>query len=632
MPRKLSDSVIRNLLGQRGNDDPTNFGNAIRMGGGSDDDVAYGTTLFNQRFGNQGGGSNSGGGSGGSGGANTFQKATGKFLEVGADIISSQESTGYMPGFTKEYIKMSDAIKGMVDGGGNLKGIGDLLKQVLTTAQNQIKLYYEQQTELLHQVNEQAGLTGQFSEDFRKELTEVNPQLLRIGIGFEDLANSSVKVVEQSGKFTALSRETWKEAGYAATAYVGQLGQLVQMYPAFEKIGLGASDTAKEITKAGQRSIELGLQSQKVTKELSGSLGKLNEFGFKNGVQGLAEMVRKSIEFRMNIESVTKIANKVFNPEGAIDLAANLQAIGGAIGDFNDPLKMMYMATNNVEGFTDALIGAAQGLATYNQGQDKFEVIGVNLRKARALADEFGMSMEELNNIAIAAAERSAASAELMASGLKLDEDQKRFITNIATMKDGKMTIALQGDKLREAFSASEIALENLTDDQAKQLMKYQEEFKKLTPEDIVRKQATDIENITRNMNFVAALLRQEFAKTGSSIAKALGYDPAAIAEQTKKLADAAAPNIKGAGKYFRGNIEGDGASKKIEDAMKENQKNQGGSQQTPQETKKVEVLFKTNDRLQDDIYRNFFMNPDAKQNIAAAAFSRREYDDAQMA
>lgn len=576
--------------------------------------------------------SQSGGNTNNSGGPNTFQKAGGSILNFGANLVATQESTGgYLPGMSAEYIKMSELIKGMLDSGGNIKGIGELVKATLSNIAGQVELYYKQQTELLHQVNEQAGLTGDFSRDFRDELTQANPQLLRIGIGFEELANSAVKVVENSGKFTALSRETWKEAGYAAKAYVGQLSDLVGMYPAFEKVGLGASDSAKEITKAGQKSIELGLQSQKVTKELGTNLGKINEYGFKNGIQGLAEMVRKSIEFRMNMESVTKIAEKVFNPEGAIDLAANLQAIGGAIGDFNDPLKMMYMATNNVEGLQDALIGAAGSLATYNKEQNRFEVTGANLRKSKAMADELGMSMQELNNIAIAAAERSAASAELMASGLKLDEDQKRFITNISTMKDGKMTIALQSDKLREAFDASEIALENLTEDQAKQLMKYQEEFKKLTPEDIVRKQATDIENISRDMNFVAALLRQEFAKTGTSLAKSLGYDPAAIAEQTKNLANEWGPNIKGAGQFLRGKIEGADASKKVEEALKENKEKRGGTTQTQQPTE-VTVNFKTNDRLQDDIYRNFFNQPDTKQNLAAAVFPSREYDSPLMA
>jgi hypothetical protein len=209
---------------------------------------------------------------------------------------------------------------------------------------------------------------------------------------------------------------------------------------------------------------------------LAKNLNEINEYGFKNGVQGLAEMVRRSTELRYNMGEVFKVAEKVFEPEGAIDLSANLQAIGGAIGDFNDPLKLMYMATNNVEGLGTALEGVAGSLATYNQEQNRFEITGVNIRRARALAKELGIEYGELANMATASAERTAAASELMATGLSLDEDQKRFITNIATMKDGKMTIELQSDKLRDEFGKKEIAIEDLSKSQVERLVSLQEE------------------------------------------------------------------------------------------------------------------------------------------------------------
>jgi len=213
---------------------------------------------------------------------------------------------------------------------------------------------------------------------------------------------------------------------------------------------------SKQIEKAGRGSIALGLQAQKVTKELGSNIGKINEYGFQNGIQGLTKMVQKSIEFRMSMETAFKVADDVMDPDKAIDMAANLQAIGGAIGDFNDPLKLMYMATNNVEGLQDALIGVAGSLATYNEEQGRFEITGVNLRKAKAMAAELGISYSELANGAIAAAERSSAASELMASGLSLSDEQQEFLTNISTMKGGRMTIELQSDKMREYFGKNE--------------------------------------------------------------------------------------------------------------------------------------------------------------------------------
>ena len=93
----------------------------------------------------------------------------------------------------------------------------------------------------------------------------------------------------------------------------------------------------------------------------------------------MSKMVQRSMEFRMNMQSVFGLAEKVWNPDSALETVANLQMIGGAYQDLNDPIKLMYMATNDVEGLQDAIIGAAKSLVTYNREQGRFQVTGANL-------------------------------------------------------------------------------------------------------------------------------------------------------------------------------------------------------------------------------------------------------------
>jgi hypothetical protein len=473
-------------------------------------------------------------GSSGSGGFLDKINPVKKVTDVVATAISTQEQTGYMPGLKDEMITASGMATKLGDILSNIKNPLKMLASVGSIVGDQTELYLRQQTELLGIINKQAGLTGKFSEDVREELTMANVPLVRLGIGFEELASGAQNLVSESGRFITLNRDSWYDAGQAAKAYVGTLSELVSMYPSFEKIGIGASDVAKQIELTGSRSINLGLQSSKTTKELSTNLSRLNEFGFKNGVQGLAEMVRKSTELRMNMDSVFKIADDVMDPEKAISLSANLQVLGGAIGAFNDPLKMMYDATNNVEGLQDALIGAAGSLATYNSEQGRFEITGVNLRRAKAMAAELGISYTELANGAIAAAERTSAATALMGRGLKLDDDQQRFLTNISQMKGGQMTIELNSDRLQKILGVDsdvrEIALEKLTQKQVDSILEYQNEFKKLSPEEIIQKQATDIEQIGLNVSFLAAAARVRAAQAGGGmidqIKKLVGYDP----------------------------------------------------------------------------------------------------------
>jgi hypothetical protein len=180
------------------------------------------------------------------------------------------------------------------------------------------------------------------------------------------------------------------------------------------------------------------------------------------------------------------------------------------------------------------LIGAAGGLATYNQEQGRFEITGVNLRKAKAMAKELGISYSELSNGAIAAAERSSAASALMSRGLKLDEDQERFLTNISQMKGGQMSIELNSDRLKDALGidrkAGEISLDKLTQTQVNTLLEYQDEFKKLSPEEIIQKQATTVENIARDVNYMAAAARVGLANKGGilldKVKEFAGYEP----------------------------------------------------------------------------------------------------------
>lgn len=464
---------------------------------------------------------------------NLLEKGIGTLEEA----LKTQEAGKTFSSLQNEMIGVSDVFGLFYDSAsGKLKDLSTIGGGLVDIIGKSLGEYFEQQTALLEKINVEAGLTGQLSKDFREEITKANPRLLQLGISFGDLAESATKLVTQTGRFALINQQTFERAGEVAAAFVGNLQDLVAMYPEFEKVGVGAADAQEKISEAGSRSLQLGLRAQTTTTELSKNIGKLNEYGFKNGINGLSDMVRKATEFRMSMEETFKIAEKVMSPEGAIDLSANLQVLGGAIGDFNDPLKLMYMATNNVEGLQDALINAAGGLATYNSEQNRFEITGVNLRRAKAMADSLGVSYQELAKGAIAAAERGSAAGELLSRGLRLDDDQQRFITNLAQMKGGQMTIELQSEFLKEKFGKNEIALKDLDENQARLLMQYQDEFKQLSDNDIVRNQATSIENIKRDANFIAAYLRLQGGRAAEAAGNIAGFDLKSVARDTQEM------------------------------------------------------------------------------------------------
>jgi hypothetical protein len=364
--------------------------------------------------------------------------------------------------------------------------------------------------------------------------------------------------------------------------------------------------------------LSLGLSSKKITTELQANIGKLNEYGFKNGIEGLEKMVQKSVEFRVNLNDVFKIADTVFSPEKAIDLSANLQVLGGAIGAFNDPIKLMYMATNNVEGLQDALIGAASSLATYNSEQGKFEITGVNLRRSKEMADAFGMSMGELNKVAIATAERVSATTALMSNSFSLDEEQKEFLINLARMDKGEMKITIPrtlADSL--GLKDTKVSLENMNKDIALAILKNQDSFKEMNIKEIANKQLTETQQMSRDMAVVGAYYRVRGAELLKGVAKGTGGEAMEelrkiILEQKKDINNTRFNNIENKGVKFGATMRETLAPENLMEGIKKMEKNvTGGNEVTKVIEKTIKVVHEfTSDVALDVIRRTQMQNP----------------------
>jgi hypothetical protein len=412
---------------------------------------------------------------------------------------------------------LANAISGLTDiltdkDNKKLSGINQLKKigeAVLVSAAEGMTQHLKDEVTLRNDINSQIGISGQLSQDFREEIIKSLPVVTSMGYEFSDLSKTVIKTMEQTGRFSLVNRGTMEKMAITSRAFIGDMESSAKLVRDFELLGIGNEEAFDNINKIGQSSLNIGLQARKVVSETQTNLSKINEYGFRNGVEGLSRMVQKSIEFRMGMAETFKIADKVFSPEGAIELSANLQAIGGAIGDLNDPLKLMYMATNNVEGLQDALIGVAGSLATYNTEQGRFEITGINLRRAKGLTDELGISYNELANGAIAAAERSSAAVDLLSSGLKLEDKEKEFLTNISRMEGGKMVIDIPeslGQKL--GIKETRVALENLDQSTASAILENQKFFETLSPEEIARQQYTETQKIALTAVEIVTILK----------------------------------------------------------------------------------------------------------------------------
>jgi hypothetical protein len=565
-----------------------------------------------------------------------FSSVVGKGIKGAFNLLKTQEDSA-IPSITEQIIKLSDAEKILLDYNGDLKSFSDIFTNLIKgTGEflgNQVLLYLQEQNGLLEEINTKTSLTGTLSEAYRKELSNASIELINIGIGLSEIADASTSLISQTGKFKLLNEQTWVEGGKVAKAFVGSLDDMVTSYVAFEKVGYGTNNTNKILETVSKNSIGVGIESRRVTKDLRENIGKLNEFGFKNGAQGLGEMIKKSIELRTNLQSTFTVANKLFDSNSAFEMSAKLQSLGGAIGDFGDPLKLMYMATNDVEGLQDAIIGASQSLAVYNSEQGKFEITGANLRIARDRAEALGIDYTEFTNLAIAANERVMASSDLLGAkigGKFIDEDLKEFLTNIAQMDNGELKVAIPGD-LKEKFNnATQISLKEFArnPELLEAFKTYQDEFKKLSKEQIIENQASSVKNIERYVSYMAASIRIKGGQAMGKLADIYGIDP------LKEIKE----NLKDFTKTENGKVFGEAMIKKISDTLKinidkvreslngetltkqkevkEKEKQQENKKDSPITRQELTILIKNDGAILDAITREIAKDPSFAKSI----------------
>lgn len=384
----------------------------------------------------------------------------------------------------------------------------DMITKVAFLAKKEGLEQLKQESELLSEINTKTGISGKLSQGLRDDMINAQVQASRYGITLSQIGEFYTELSDKSGKFSLINRKTIEEAAPVAASLGMSMSDLAGTISEFENIGIGAQEAIKTVGKAATGAVSLGLNAKTIATQMSSSIKDLNSYGFQNGIKGLERMVQKSVEFKLSMSSVLKIADEVMDADKAINLAANLQVLGGAIGSFGDPLKMMYEATNNVEGLQDSLIGAASSLATYNQEQGRFEVTGVNLRRAKAMADALGMSIGDLTKTAVASQERLQASTALMSRGFQMDDKEKEFLVNLSRMQGGEMKIVVPESIAEKLGVPTEIALDKLDEKTKNALIANQKEFKEMNPKDMAMAQLTETERMSRGIDVVASYFR----------------------------------------------------------------------------------------------------------------------------
>lgn len=303
----------------------------------------------------------------------------------------------------------------------------------------------------------QMGLMGKQSDTLGENIRQAALDTNDIGIGMEQLAKMQSSYNEEMGRTVQLTNQGLKSmAAMAAASGLGEEGA-AKMAADMDAQGLSAEATKDYLEQSMNDSHKMGLNASKVIKNIAGNMKMLNKFNFKGGAKGLATMAKTTTKLGVDMNFVGSMAEKLFDIEGAVDMSAQLQVLGGAWAQLADPFKLMYLATNDMAGLTEEVGKAAEASVTFNKATGEMSISSAKMRELRVVAQATGLSLEEVAEAGKKARKFTEMKKQMNVS---IPDDLKEFIANTGEIKDGKATINIGGDpKLLKTLSKADIKI-----------------------------------------------------------------------------------------------------------------------------------------------------------------------------
>lgn len=272
----------------------------------------------------------------------------------------------------------------------------------------------------------------------------------KIGIDFnmssDELIKAQASYVKGIGRSISISSEDQTNIA-AMSNIMGEEG-MASLGSAFENFGVSISKTSDHVGRMWKEASEAGISFEKYSENVRQNISIAQNYTFKDGLRGLENMARKAAAIKLDMQSIASLANKAGTVEGAIDVSARLQVLGGSFAQMADPLGMLNESLNDMEGLGDRVAKMIGNMGQLDKSTGEVKVSSFNKQRIRAAADAMGMDYGKLMESVNAQAKRGEIERAIGASSnaSKLDDRTKELLMNTGTFKDGKAGVSINGE------------------------------------------------------------------------------------------------------------------------------------------------------------------------------------------
>jgi hypothetical protein len=365
------------------------------------------------------------------------------------------------------------------------------------------------------------GLGVERGREFEVMVRDNASRFAELGMEVDKVKDTFNKLSGEYQTTVSLTNEELTEI--AATARVtGQ--DVTALAKGFRGVGISITEVGDRMEEVVQVAKSAGVSVAAVSAGVLANLDKMNIYNFEGGTKGLAKMSAQASRLGVDMSKIFGVVDKVFNPEGAIELAAGLQRLGVSANALLDPLRLMDLSQNDPAELQNQIIEMSKDFVRFNKELGQFEILPGEKRRLNEIGKELGMANGELQKMALNAADFDRKLKQIkFPEGIASKEDRELIATMATINKEGIAEVKVKQVDERGKWTGEYDVIEasQLTTDQIKLLADDQKGQAK-TMEELAREQ---LDQTTRlNAKFDQFFKAIAYGVAGSDTAKS-GYD-----------------------------------------------------------------------------------------------------------
>jgi hypothetical protein len=320
----------------------------------------------------------------------------------------------------KETLKISSLRKAV------LSDIGKSIKSQVKNLWNQRRALFEQ-TKISRELSANMGFIGEQGKLISKNLYSATIMASKYGGTLKDVAAIQASFTDNVGRALSISDETLSTLGAISKLGMGDaVGDFVGLADQFL---VSTEKASKLLNDAVIDSQKHGVAVSKTLKFIGKNLKVITKYNFKDGFEGLTKMAAEAEKLKISFDGISSMAEKAFRPEGAVEMAAQLNVMGGQFAQLGDAFSLLYKSRYEFDQLAKDVANITKEFVTINERTGEMEISGLQRDRMREIARITNIGYEQLVEMSLASKRMDEVRKRFR---VDLNEENRKFIEGIA--------------------------------------------------------------------------------------------------------------------------------------------------------------------------------------------------------